>query len=197
MIKVLIEYASANGSTRGIARKIADRCSVPGFDVSLSAVEEDPGHEWFDAVIVGSAIHGMDWLPAAREAVFRRSSAAKTQPVWAFSVATWGATSTLLAPRLARRIRTTASEPKTVTKLRESADLRDHRRFAGMLTRGDWPLLGRVVFKIMGGRYSDARDWSDIDEWADGIVEQLRSGTFEYSARTEDASRQFDDDKGP
>lgn len=66
-----------------------------------------------------------------------------------------------------------------------------------MLTRGDWPLLGRVVFKIMGGRYSDARDWSDIDAWADGIVEQLRSGAFEYSARTENASRQFDDDKGP
>lgn len=193
MTKILIAYASAKGSTRGVAGRIAERCGAAGFDVKMFPAVESPGHEWFDAVILGSAIHDMDWLPSAAVVVDRRRVEVKTQPVWAFSVATWGETSTLLSTRLTRRIRKSATEPRTVTKLRKSADMRDHRRFAGALTRGDWPLVGRIVFKIMGGRYSDARDWADIDAWADKITEQLRGGEFKYSARTEDASREFDD----
>ncbi|MCW2087441.1 MULTISPECIES: flavodoxin domain-containing protein [Rhodococcus] len=144
MTKILIAYASAKGSTRGVAGRIAERCGAAGFDVTMFPAVESPGHEWFDAVILGSAIHDMDWLPSATVIVDRRRVAVKTQPVRAFSVATWGETSTFLSTQLTRRIRKSASEPRTVTKLRKSADLRDHRRFAGALTRGDWLLVGAL-----------------------------------------------------
>ncbi|WP_223281107.1 hypothetical protein [Streptomyces antnestii] len=48
----------------------------------------------------------------------------------------------------------------------------DHPR-AGHLTPG-----GRAMFRLMGCRYGDHRDWQAIDAWADGIAEDLRRGTL-------------------
>ncbi|NMM89582.1 hypothetical protein B2J88_35475 [Rhodococcus sp. SRB_17] len=176
MTRILIGYASAKGSTEGVARMIGEHCAAAGIETKIVSTEEDLGFEQFDALILGSAVHNMDWLPSAHKVVERLGSSGRVPPVWAFSVSTWGATSTLLARRLTRRIRRTTTEPKTVTLLRTTADLRDHRQFAGVLKHGDWPLFGRIVFALMGGRYGDARDWSDIEMWADTIVGQLRSG---------------------
>lgn len=180
MTRILIEYASAKGSTEGIARKIGERCEQMGAETKIVSVEQDPDIGGFDALIVGSAVHDRDWLPSARTAVDRLLACEQIPPVWAFSVSTWGATSTLLARRLTRRIRTTANEPNTVARLRTGSDLRAHRQFAGVIRRGDWPLFGRCVFALMGGKYGDARDWSDIEHWAEGIVTHLRN-EFENS----------------
>ena len=176
MTQILIEYASAKGSTEGIARKIGERCEELGVHTEIVSTEEDPGYQLFDAVILGSAIHNMDWLPSARAVVDLLGTSGRPPPVWAFSVSTWGATSTLLADRLTRRIRRTATEPKTVVLLRTVSDVRDHRQFAGVIRRGDWPLFGRIVFALMGGKYGDARDWSDIERWADTIVGEFLEG---------------------
>ena len=55
--------------------------------------------------------------------------------------------------------------PQGGAGVRRSADVRGHRFFAGSIAPGDWPGVGRVVFRLMGGRYGDARDWTDIDAW--------------------------------
>ena len=177
MTQILIEYASAKGSTEGIARKIGERCEELGVHTEIVSVEEDPVFDRFDALILGSAVHDRDWLPTARAAVARLTALDTGPPVWAFSVSTWGSTSTLLGSRLTRRIRATAGEPNTVARLRSLSDLRAHRQFAGVVRRGDWPPFGRIVFALMGGKYGDARDWSDVERWAEGIVAQLRSET--------------------
>ncbi|MCE4263545.1 MULTISPECIES: flavodoxin domain-containing protein [Rhodococcus] len=175
MPRILIEYASAKGSTEGIARRIGECCENLGADTKIVSAEQDSDLGRFDAVILGSAVHDRDWLPPARTAVDRLLAGEQVPPVWAFSVSTWGETSSLVADRLTRRIRATAREPNTVARLRSGSDLRDHRQFAGVVRRGDWPLFGRCVFALMGGKYGDARDWSDIEQWAEGIVTNLRN----------------------
>lgn len=176
MPRILIAYASAKGSTERIARKVGERCAAAGPETKIVSTEEDPGYQLFDAVILGSAIHNMDWLPSARTVVERLGASGPPPPVWAFSVSTWGAMSTLLADWLTRRIRRTTTEPKTVMLLRTVSDVRDPRQFAGVIRRGDWPRFGRIVFALMGGKYGDARDWSDIERWADTIVGELLEG---------------------
>lgn len=64
-------------------------------------------------------------------------------------------------------------EPRAVQTLRSKADVHGHRFFAGSIKPGDWPGLGRFAFRLMGGRCGDARDWADIDGWANMIRDDI------------------------
>lgn len=175
-MSVLVGYATAGGSTRGIAERIAAGLHG-GTAVELRVPGEAASVRDYDALVLGSAIHNGQWLPAAADAVERIRAELEGKTVWAFSVSSVGATSTTLSPRLARYLRRGTPEPRAVQMLRSVADVRDHRFFAGAIGPGDWPGFGRVVFRMMGGRYGDARDWDDIDEWTGRIRSGLAEGT--------------------
>ncbi|MEU5842629.1 flavodoxin domain-containing protein [Rhodococcus sp. NPDC047139] len=169
---VLVAYATAGGSTRGVAERIATGLEGCGTVELRNSTEVDSLRR-YEALIIGSAIHNGQWLPAAAETVERLRAELEGRTVWAFSVSSVGATSTTLSPRLARYLRRATPEPKAVQDLRSVADVCDHRFFAGAITPGDWPGFGRIVFRLMGGHYGDARDWDDIDEWTGRIRTQL------------------------
>jgi hypothetical protein len=69
--RVLVGYATAGGSTQSIAERIADVLRDAGLTVVCRPV--GPGLEpgAFDAVVVGSAVHGMAWLRPAVEILSR------------------------------------------------------------------------------------------------------------------------------
>ena len=71
---MLVAYASAAGSTAGVAERIAEtlRSSGRGGVLPPAAPDIDPAD--FDAVVVGSAVHNMAWLPPAVE-LLRRAAA--------------------------------------------------------------------------------------------------------------------------
>lgn len=171
-MSVLVGYATAGGSTRGIAERIAAGLHG-GTAVELRVPGEAASVRDYDALVLGSAIHNGQWLPAAADAVERIRAELEGKTVWAFSVSSVGATSTTLSPRLARYLRRGTPEPRAVQMLRSVADVRDHRFFAGAIGPGDWPGFGRAVFRMMGGRYGDARDWDDIDAWTGRIRSAL------------------------
>ena len=172
-MKILVGYATGKGSTCGVAERIAIRLRSAGHVADIHTAAQLPNPGEYDAVVLGSAIHNGQWLPEAAGAVERRSPGLLGRTAWAFSVSSVGATSSLIAARLARFLRPRTPVPKAVQALRRSADVRGHRFFAGSIVPGDWPGFGRVVFRLMGGRYGDARDWADIDDWADGIARAL------------------------
>ena len=88
-----------------------------------------------------------------------------------------GVTSTTLSKRLARLLRRMTPEPRAVQLLRDAAAVRDHRFFAAAIAPGDWPGFGRVVFRLMGGHYGDARDWADVCAWAGTIAAESTRDT--------------------
>ncbi len=167
-----MSYASAHGSTTEIAERIAERLQAAGHEAELSSAAPSIDLDRFDAVVVGSAIHGGAWLPAA-VALVSRWAELPGRPVWLFSVSSVGDTTSVFGPRVTRRMRQSRSEPRQITQFRKQLDLAGHRSFAGVVKPSDWGLVGDLFVRALRGRYGDHRDWSDIEAWADSIAAAL------------------------
>ena len=63
--RVLVGYATAAGSTAGIAERIGETLREQGCEVVCRPVGPDLDPSAFDAVVVGSAVHNMAWLRPA------------------------------------------------------------------------------------------------------------------------------------
>jgi menaquinone-dependent protoporphyrinogen oxidase len=159
--RVLVGYATANGSTAEIAERIAARLRRPGCAVDCRPVGPAITPASYDAIVLGSAVHDMAWLAPALD-FLRRVDA--TWPTWFFSVGG-------VAPRGPVTRRLTDLE---ITRVEQGFPPAfrggDHRLFAGVVRTAGLPLWGRVFWRLIGGRDGDHRDWAAIDRWAAGIA---------------------------
>jgi menaquinone-dependent protoporphyrinogen oxidase len=163
---VLVAYATASGSTAGIAQRIADVLRAAGCAVVCRSVGEDLVLERFDALVLGSAVHNMAWLSPAVD-LLRRAAESGSRPVWCFSVGGLdprGRLGAAMAAGEARRIERQFPAGLTV---------RGHRVFGGIVSESGVPLWGRVFYRLIGSRPGDHRNWPAIEAWAAGIATQL------------------------
>ncbi|MEU9997491.1 flavodoxin domain-containing protein [Streptomyces sp. NPDC050848] len=170
MVSVWVLYASEHHSTEEIADRIGDRLRLNGHHVEIQALRVPsegqrslPG----DALVLGSAVHDGAWLPAAEGFVRNNADRLGDQPTWMFSV---GMTAALHGP-----LRTLAErmvQPR-IAALVEVVRPRDHGRFSGVIRREHLDRKGALLFRLLGCRYGDHRDWAAIDAWADGIAREL------------------------
>jgi menaquinone-dependent protoporphyrinogen oxidase len=174
-MRVVVAYASAYGSTKGIAKEIGDRLTKASLQAEFRPIDEIEAIETYDAVVLGSAIHNMAWLPQAAAFVRTHTADLASRQVWLFSVSSVGDTSSFFGPRVTRFMRRMRKEPKEIAGFRQTIRPRDHRNFAGAIERTHWSLAGNLFLKAFRGNYGDHRDWRDIDAWADGIARQLRA----------------------
>ena len=65
--RILVAYASAAGSTGGVAETIGRTLADAGIAVDVHRVQSVMTLDGYDAVVLGSAIHGGKWLPEAVE----------------------------------------------------------------------------------------------------------------------------------
>ncbi|GAA4990107.1 flavodoxin domain-containing protein [Kitasatospora paranensis] len=183
-MEVLIGYAGAHGSTRGVAEHIAAVLSRRfGHRVTLVPLGPDIVVDGYDAAVLGSAVHDGRWLPAAEEFLRRSTVPLGRHPVWLFSVGLLGDRGSAFGPRTARLLRRlrdarAADRPAGARAL----EVRGHRNFAGAVARGHWPPAGRLVFRAMGGRYGDHRNWADVTAWAERIAASLAEQSGDRSA---------------
>ncbi|MCM2577422.1 flavodoxin domain-containing protein [Streptomyces meridianus] len=162
---VLVGYASAHGSTRGIATRIATRLREQGFEVDARPVDEAGPAGSYEAMVIGSAVHNGDWLDEAAAFLEDNARVLADRPVWLFSVG--------LARALGGRFEAKAKPPRRVAAFRRTATASEHHLFAGRVERDHLPLPGRLLWEVFGGRYGDFRDWDEIDAWAAGIGRAL------------------------
>jgi menaquinone-dependent protoporphyrinogen oxidase len=170
---VLVAYATDHGSTRGVADRIADRLQQRGVEAEACAVADVLEVSRYEAVVLGSAIHGGKWLPAASQFAGRNAAPLRERPVWLFSVSTLGDEESMFPPRVANGLRALRKQTPELAELRRLLHPRQHRNFAGTVARSHWPATGRAFFRATGGRYGDYRNWAAIDAWADRIAAQL------------------------
>lgn len=65
--RILVAYASAAGSTGGVAETIAKTLAEGGAAVDVMPVQSVAALDGYDALVLGSAIQGGKWLPAAAD----------------------------------------------------------------------------------------------------------------------------------
>ncbi len=175
VMTVLVAYASQRGSTQEVAEHVAARLTASGFACAVRAVDRDPRPEAFDAVVLGSAVHGGALLPSAVTFVHDHERALSTRPLWLFSLG--------LQPSAGHHRRAFArliagSPPHDVPQLRSSLGALDYRAFAGVLRAHETRPGQRLLYRLLGGQFGDFRDWPQIDRWTDGIAARLATGTL-------------------
>lgn len=167
---VLLGYATAHGSTREIAERLAVRLTESGLKAEARAMETVDDADAYRAFVLGSAVHGQTWLEPAKEFVRDNLDVLAPRPLWIFSVGMPGA---LRGPwrRLAPK-----EIPVILEGLPGDLSYRDHRLFSGVITREQFPLSGRIAFHLVGGRFGDYREWDAIDSWGSAIADELARG---------------------
>ena len=168
MPQVLVGYATAAGSTAGIAERIAATLRESGCQVVCRPVGPDLDPGLFATVVVGSAVHNMAWLPAALDFLGRIPTVGDRH-TWCFSVG--GVTP---RGRLTRRM--AASEVRRIEQAFPTGlRVRGHEFFGGIIEMSGLPLWSRAYWRLVGGRPGDHRNWPALERWAGHIAAALSS----------------------
>ncbi|MBD0842083.1 flavodoxin domain-containing protein [Streptomyces sp. TRM68416] len=167
-MQVLVGYATAHGSTRGVAERLAAALERAGTKAEVRPLEAVADAGAYDAFVLGSAVHGQRWLDPAQEFLRDNTELLRSRPVWIFSV---GMPAALRGPW--KRMGPLEA-PVILRSLPPGLSYRDHRLFSGVIRASHLPLGGRIRFRLLGGRYGDHRDWDAIDTWAAEIAGELR-----------------------
>ncbi|MBC6445870.1 flavodoxin domain-containing protein [Actinokineospora xionganensis] len=166
--QVLVAYATGTGSTKGVAERIAATLTEQGHPAHARCVTEQPDPADYDVVILGSAVNGAAWLPDAVGYTRTHQGSLAQRPLWLFSVGLRGTQRGPITKVFARQ-QARAELPGVTGSLRP----RGYRFFAGVMDEASTSRLSRLVWKGLGGRFGDFRDWAAIDAWARDIAESL------------------------
>lgn len=180
MKKILIAYASPHGSTKSIAERIKAKLSAAKVgEVRFEPVTKELVIGDTDVLIIGSCIHAQAWLSAAQAFSKQHSEYLKEHkiPVWAFSVG---------MPPEGKGQRVEEEKLEKWAKGVFGEELKGHTLFQGKWLKKDvwWGFRG--VFKWIGGRFGDHRDWTAVEGWADETALQLSGEVREESNITEE-----------
>jgi menaquinone-dependent protoporphyrinogen oxidase len=169
-MRVLVAYASKNGSTAEIAEKIADELRVDGLEVDCVEAGEVRELKPYDAVVLGSAVYAKRWRSSARRFLPRHGKTLATLPWWVFSSGPVG------EPKPDGDRADGWLEPaKTMAKV-ERLGARAHVVFGGRVATQPHNFIERAMAKNTPAQYADRRDWDQITGWADDIASQLKTG---------------------
>ncbi|MGC9317764.1 MAG: flavodoxin domain-containing protein [Armatimonadota bacterium] len=179
MMRILVAYETAHGSTRETAEAIAEVLRERGAEVDVVRCRDVESVEGYDVFVVGAPVWAGNWLKPARRFVARHEDALASHPTAYFhcSAAAGGDESREeVAEQMAPRLRRYANsvEPVSVGNL------------AGVVDYSRYNLAVRLIMQAIMGRQRqptegrhDYRDWERIRGWAasvyDTFAERLNS----------------------
>lgn len=174
-MRVLVTYATKNGSTEEIADAIADELMAHGLDVTCRSAH-DADAQKADAVVLGSAVYAGRWLRPARRFLKDEADHLRRIPFWVFSSGPFGEQA---AHPTADDLRW--QEPAKVMSRAEALGVREHVVFGGRLPEDPHGFIESAMVRNTPAESRDARDWGRIRAWASTIAEALgaRSRTTE------------------
>lgn len=165
MGSVLVVYGSWAGSTAGVARRVGDGLHAQGVQVKVMPASAAPDPSAYDAIVVGSGVHGGMWHPNVQEWVAKHARTLKTKPTAFFSVCL----TPVSHPRKAAEARgytLPLSAETGVTPV-------DIGVFAGAFEPKRHSIGTRMMAKAWGAKPGDFRDWPAVDDWTLGVTQQL------------------------
>ncbi len=170
-MKVLIAYASAHGSTAEVAHAMGRVLLERGAGVTVEDVKKLHQIGDYDAAILGSAVHGGNWLPEMTG--FLRAA---VEPLADKPVYFW-----INCIRVMERYgEQHALENYLNYDLLQPFKLRDKAVFAGKLDLANvdwderWTLSARYDGSTWPSNFDgDFRDWNVIRAWAEKIADEI------------------------
>lgn len=157
--RILVGYATSAGSTVGVAQAIGEVLGARGAVVDVRPVNEVGSLEGYRAAVVGSAVHGGQWLPEAVAFLEYNREALGGIGVSLFCVHAMNCGND--ATDTKRRLAYLDKERALVKPVAEGF-------FAGMgPTQADSNWVTRWMYTAFGGDVEgDGRDWAAIRAWA-------------------------------
>jgi menaquinone-dependent protoporphyrinogen oxidase len=171
-MKILVVYASVHGSTQEVAEFTGRILSAYGADVTVADARDILDISAYDAIVMGSAIHGGLWVHEMREFVDRFEKSVGDKPVYFFITCIRALEADGYAHAKAYYV-----DHETL----RSFNLRDVTVFTGKL-RTDaidrneaWYLASNYDGNIVPGVLrDDFRDWTAITTWASNVAKDLK-----------------------
>ncbi len=159
--RLLVAYATAAGSTIGVAEAIGKTLATTGFNVDVKPIKNNPNLEGYQAVILGSAVHGGRWLPEAIEFIQNHEADLKRVPVAVFCVHILN----LDTDEKSSQKRLAYLDP-----IRSLLPIVDEAYFAGKgIDPDSASRFERLMAWLMQIPSGDKRDWEKISTWAENI----------------------------
>jgi menaquinone-dependent protoporphyrinogen oxidase len=153
--RVLVAYGTRHGSTREVAESIGDALRRRAVEVEVLPAREVKDLTPYGAVVLGGALYSGRWHPEARRLLARRRRELATLPVAVFG----------MGPRTLDAAAIEESRKQLQRALAKVPEVKplSIAIFGGVLD----PRQHRFSFSRMEA--VDARDWSAIREWAEGL----------------------------
>lgn len=161
-MKVLVATGSKYGSTRGVGVAIGDKLQELGFDVDVRDACDVLGVQYYDAVLVGSAVYGGLWRRDASDLVRDHVLALRAREVYMFSVG--------MEPVVRPGQRLDEAE-----KLAYDVGAKEHVRFSGALNWDKLNVGERAMMRVLNPPKGDFRDFDEIAAWAQDVGFNLRA----------------------
>ena len=165
--KILVTYASRNGSTRDIAGQIGAVLRQADLAVDVIPVDATRDLEPYRAVILGSAIYIGNWRKEAVAFLQAHAGELAERPVWLFSSGPTGEGDpvALLEGNIL---------PANLQPLVERIHPRDMAVFHGYIDPHKISFIEKTVIKSMKKPLGDFRDWDLIQGWAHAVASALK-----------------------
>ena len=200
MTTILVAYATSAGSTRDVARAVAEEIARSGVQVDVLPIDEVTSLEGYAGVVIGAPMI-MGWHRAALGFLKRHREALREIPlavfVMAMSLTQTGETSLAGVPvyvderlpeppksvghlSLRERYATLANYARPILAATRPAKPVSIGFFGGRLDYGSlkwWGVLFAMV--IIRARPGERRNWTAIRSWAVGLPAALRLVTPE------------------
>lgn len=195
-MRTLLTYATSHTSTAEISSTIHKTLTHlnQNIDIDLLPIEDVTSSDLqkYTSIIIGSAVHGIAWLPPAVRFLETNAPTLRRIPVWAFSV---GAPAAMPKPmqkmgldgvKEAETLRGKIEMALTIPAFREGDAkregkrpveyprvLEDHVLFEGRFEKKDAGVILRAVWFCTGGKFGDFRDEGAIEGWASKVSGEI------------------------
>ena len=169
--RILVAYATAAGSTAGVAEAIGKTLVENGAQVDVCPVQEVKDLTPYAAVIVGSAIQEGEWLPEAIQFVKTNQTTLTQKPFAAFLVCmTMGIKDGRFRDHVVQWMHPVRELVRPVSEgyfagafdIRKVPSVSDRLKFRVGILTGYWP-------------EGDHRDWEAIRAWTNDLSIQLHA----------------------
>jgi menaquinone-dependent protoporphyrinogen oxidase len=164
--KILVTYASRNGSTAGVADAIGKILAESGAQVDVLPMQEVADLTPYRAVVAGSAIRGQKWLPEAMQFMRDYQPELSRKPFASFMVC--------ITLSMANASQYLEGLKSWMSPVRDMVRPVSEGYFAGALDFSKMPfslnvLAMRFVVLIGVWKQGDHRDWNAIQLWAKSL----------------------------